>query len=169
MSKKVVQLTLIISIGSILFTVESFIPTPIPWIKLGLANITTILTLKWYGLKEAFIVVFMRIVIGTLLTGRFLHPVFIISICGNLGAVLVMYFALQYEGESIGLIGISILGAVIKNMIQLFVVYLIYLRQISLFLLLPMFLFSALVAGALVGYAAHFLINKMDPHLRLST
>ncbi len=163
LSKKFVQLTLIISIGSILFTVESFIPTPFPWIKLGLANITTILTLKWYGLKEAFIVVFMRIVIGCLLTGRFLNPVFIISLSGNISAVIMMYFAIIYGEKIFSLIGISILGAVFKNATQLFTVYLIYLRQMHLFLLTPIFLSSSLTAGIFVGFTSHLIFNKLKP------
>ncbi|MBN2028804.1 Gx transporter family protein [bacterium] len=166
MSTKLIQLTVIISIGSILFTLESFIPTPLPWIKLGLANVTTILVLKWYGLKEAFIVAFMRIVIGSLLTGRFLNPVFIISLSGNISAVVIMYFTIVYGEKMFSLIGVSILGAVFKSITQLFIVYLIYLRQIYLFSMTPIFLFSALVAGIFVGFSSHLILNKLKPYFR---
>ncbi len=161
------QLALIVTIGTILFSIESFIPTPMPWIKLGLANITTILALKWWNLKEAFIVVFMRVIIGSLLIGRFLHPTFIISLSGNIIAALTMYVTIIYGERIFSIVGISIIGAVFKNITQLFIVYFLYLRHLYIFSLIPFFLFSALVTGIIIGLITHLLFYKITLKIRM--
>ena len=153
--------------GTILFSIESFIPTPIPWIKLGLANITTILALEWWGLKEAFIVVCMRVAIGSFLIGRFLHPTFIISLSGNITAALIMHITIIYGERMFSIVGISIIGAVLKNITQLFIVYFFYLRHIYIFSLVPIFLFSALVTGILIGLITHLLFYKLTFQIRM--
>jgi heptaprenyl diphosphate synthase len=161
LSKKVVLLGLFIAIASILFSIETFIATPIPWIRLGLANILTLLALKWWGIKEAVFIVIMRVVIGSFFTGTFTHPVFLLSISGGVISALSMGFLLIKGNQPFSIIGISIIGAIIKNLTQLIVAYLLYVRQIYLFYTLPMFLLSSLVAGFIIGFLVRILDRRI--------
>ena len=56
--KKLVTMALMVALGVILHRVEALLPLPTPWIKLGLANIMTLLALVFLGFKEALVVTF---------------------------------------------------------------------------------------------------------------
>lgn len=162
MSYRAIQVAFLVTVASILFTLESLIPSPIPWIRLGLANVVTLLALKWWGMKEALIVLIMRVILGSLLSGKFLSPVFLIAISGGIASTLVMGMGLRLGERILSLIGISIMGAVAKNVIQILVTYFIYIRQVYILYLFPIFLFSSLITGTLIGIFAHLIHQKVN-------
>ena len=150
-----------IAVGSILFTFESLIVMPLPWIRLGLANVVTLLALRWWGLRDAFIIVSLRVLIGSLLSGRFLQPVFLLAVSGGLTSCVAMHFAMAYGKRLFSFIGISVVGALVKNATQLLIAFLLYVRQMALFRLIPIFLVSSLVTGIIIGWLALVIDARM--------
>ena len=76
---KTSQLTicaLLISMALVLSYMERFFPLqmliPLPGIKLGLANIVTVMALYFFGEKHAFTILVLRCVLGSVLAGGFL-------------------------------------------------------------------------------------------------
>ena len=71
-TKKLTTLSLLSAIALALYAVESALPpiVPIPGIKLGLANIITLVVLWKYSTKDAFFVLLVRILLATLFFGR---------------------------------------------------------------------------------------------------
>jgi heptaprenyl diphosphate synthase len=67
-------LTIMVALRVILHRLEALLPLPSPWIKLGLANLMTLVSLVFLGFKEAVIVTFLRVVIGSILKGDFFRP-----------------------------------------------------------------------------------------------
>ena len=161
LTRKIVQMSFLVTVASILFSIETLIQSPIPGVRLGLANIATILSLKWWGIKEALIILLMRVLIGSFLTGKFLQPVFLFSLSGGLVAAVVMGLVMVYENRIFSLIGISILGALFHNLTQILVAYFFYVRQVEIFFLLPLFIFSSLVTGILIGFLAYLVCEKI--------
>ena len=135
-----IQVALLVAIASILFTLESLVQSPLPWMRLGLANIITLLALRWWGMKEAMAIVVLRVLLGSFLVGKFFHPVFLLSLSGGVMATLTM-------------------GTVMK--MQLVLAYLIYIRHSHLFSLMPLFLLSSLIGGAVIGILAQFIDSKL--------
>jgi len=157
-----VQLALLVAIASILFTLESLVQSPLPWMRLGLANMITLLALRWWGMKEAMIITILRVLLGSFLVGKFFHPVFLMSLSGGIMAALTMGIVMKSTKEVFSLIGISIIGSFFKNVTQLIVAYLIYVRHFQLFSLLPLFLLSSLIGGAVVGILSHLIDSKLN-------
>ena len=157
-----VQLALLVAIASILFTLESLVQSPLPWMRLGLANMITLLALRWWGMKEAMAIVVLRVLLGSFLVGKFFHPVFLMSLSGGIMAALTMGIVMKSTKEVFSLIGISIIGSFFKNVTQLIVAYLIYVRHFQLFSLLPLFLLSSLIGGAVVGILSHLIDSKLN-------
>ena len=157
-----VQMALMISAASALFAVESFIPVPFPFLRLGLANIMTLLALNWWGLKEALVVLIIRVVLGSLLAGKLLNPAFVLALSGGLVAVFVMRVAFILKGKFLSFIGISLLGTLFKNITQLLIVSFLFVKSVLLLSLLPFFLLSTLISGMLVGILAHYLDCKLS-------
>lgn len=70
--KKMTALAMFSVIALTIFTAESMIGqiVPIPGIKLGLANIVTLLVLILYAPKEALFVLIVRILLGSMFGGQ---------------------------------------------------------------------------------------------------
>ena len=77
-------------------------------------------------------------------------------------AALTMGIVMKSTKEVFSLIGISIIGSFFKNVTQLIVAYLIYVRHFQLFSLLPLFLLSSLIGGAVVGILSHLIDSKLN-------
>ena len=73
---RITILSLIVALGVVLHRLEILIPLPSPWIKLGLANVTTLVTLIFFGLRDAVTVTLLRIMLGSIIGGTFLSPTF---------------------------------------------------------------------------------------------
>jgi len=73
---RITTLSLIVALGMVLHRLEILIPLPSPWIKLGLANVMTLVTLVFFGLRDAVTVTLLRIMLGSIVGGTFLSPTF---------------------------------------------------------------------------------------------
>ena len=73
---RITILSLIVALGVVLHRLEILIPLPSPWIKLGLANVMTLVTLIFFGLRDAVTVTLLRIMLGSIGGGTFLSPTF---------------------------------------------------------------------------------------------
>ena len=161
LSVKTVQIALFVAVASVLFTLESLVQNPVPWMRLGLANIVTIIALKWWGLKETILIVILRVILGSFLAGKFLHPVFLLSLMGGLAAAAAMSMAMATTKEMFSMVGISIIGSFFKNITQLVLAYYLFVRHLQIFTLLPLFLLSTLVGGFAIGILAQLLVKKL--------
>ncbi len=146
-----------------LHSIEAFIPTPVPWLRLGLANIITLTTLYLYGLKAGMTVTLVRVFIRSLLAGTFLGPAFILSLCGGVASTIVMWGVKEISGKLFGPVSVSIVGAVTHNVTQLFLAYLLFVRQIDAILLIsPVILFVGLITGVFNGIVTNLIVKKIE-------
>ena len=63
-----VLLAMFSTIALTVFVIESLLPplAPIPGIKLGLANVVTLILLVCFNERDAFLVLFVRILLGSI-------------------------------------------------------------------------------------------------------
>ena len=116
LTKKLALLGLLIALAVVLGYVESLVPVYLgaPGVKLGLANLVTMVSLYCMGVRETILVNGVRI----LFTGFIFGPPSAI-LFGGAGAVLsllVMYVCKKYR--LFGMVGVSILGGVAHNVGQ---------------------------------------------------
>ena len=141
------QLTLcalLIAVALVLSYMERFIPLqmliPLPGIKLGLANIVTVMALYFFGAKQAFIILILRCILGSVFGGGISGLAF--SLTGGLLAMTIMSISRRFRIFSV--YGVSILGAAAHNVGQISVAvflmnsvyvvgYLPYLLTVSVF------------------------------------
>ncbi len=134
---------------------ESIIPKPFPWMKLGLANIATIIALEKFGNKMALEVVLLRVFIQALMLGTLFTPSFIVSSSAGLIATLGMIFLYRFR-DYLSLISISLVSAFLHNLVQLIVVYFLMFRSIdlnskSIMLFVWIFLGLGVLSGGITG------------------
>ena len=142
---------------SLLFSyLESFIPMPIPGMKIGLANLIPLLLLPSLGAPTAACVSLLRIGLSALLFGS---PVsFLYSLAGGVVSFAVM--ALVFRLRFFGLTGVSVLGGVCHNLGQI-VVAILALGTRRVLVLSPWLILAGAVAGLAVGLLAVLILPRL--------
>ena len=113
--KHLVMLALFTTMALTIFVVEAQIPVPvpIPGVKLGLANVITLIVLVVYRPRDAFAVLVLRILLGSIFTGT---PVSLLySLTGGILCFLGMALLCKLLQKK-HLWFISIVGAVLHNL-----------------------------------------------------
>jgi len=141
-------------------SIEGLIPSPIPWLRLGLANIITLVALALYGLYPAIMVTLVRVVLGSLFTGTFLGPAFLLSLGGGLASTLAMSFCFLTMPRLFSAVGISIIGALFHNAVQLLIAHVFFVRRVEAILLIaPIILLTGTLTGN--GFVSEVLIKNL--------
>lgn len=159
--KKLTLLAMFTTLALIIFTIESAIPPliPIPGIKLGLANIITLVLLKNYSFHDTLWVLLARILLSAFFFGQALSLLY--SLMGGLCCLLMMYLTNRLlKGHYIFLT--SIAGAISHNLGQLFIAYLITAVP-GVLVYLPFLMLSAILTGFFTGLCAHFIQRYLMP------
>ena len=149
----------LIVVGLLLFVFETYLPRPIPWLKLGLANIATIIALYWLGWKAALTVSVFRILIGSFFVGNLFTPGFFLSLSGGLLAVTAM--GLFYYLRVFGIISVSVIGAIFHNLGQLLVAVYFLFKNAVIWYLLPVLFLAGLFTGIVVGFISFYLLRRI--------
>lgn len=144
-------------LGVVLHIVEGCLPplVPLPGVKIGLANVVTLVALFLFGAREAFLVLLLRVALGSLLSGTFLGISFFLSLGGGLSGFGAMYLA---ERRSTSPLWVSVWGALFHNLGQ-WVVASLYIQSRALLFYLPILLLLAIPAGVGVGYLGMLLLR----------
>lgn len=141
---------------------ESALPSPIPGIKPGLANLVTLYVLMRHGWRLAVNVSLLRVLAGSLLLGSFLSPTFSLSLAGAIASLIILGVAWHIPGKPFGPVGLSILAALAHMTAQIVTAYLLFIPHTALFTLLPLLLTAALISGTLGGILVSKIIKRRD-------
>lgn len=131
--------------------VEAALPSPLPGVKPGLANIITLLVLQRYGWRAAAWVSLLRVVAGSLLLGSFLSPGFVLSFSGALASLAVLALVCRLPSAWFGTVSHSVLAAFAHIAAQIVVVYVWLIPHAGVFYLAPLFAAAALLFGIVNG------------------
>lgn len=154
---QIAQLTAL-AIG--LHMIEAIIPSPLPGVKPGIANIVTLYVLFQYGFKTAAWVSLLRVFASSLLLGQFLSPTFILSLSGALISLGCLFLALQLlPTKYFSVISLSIIAAFAHIAGQLLVVRFWLIPHAGIAYLIPVFSLAALIFGVINGLITRKLIS----------
>lgn len=130
---------------------EAAIPSPVPGIKPGLANIVVLLVLLQYGWRTAAWVSAMRVLAGSLLLGSLFAPGFWLSAAGATVSLLVLGLARHLPARHFGPVSLSVLAAFGHIGGQLALAGWWLLPGAALVGLIPVFAAAALIFGTVNG------------------
>jgi heptaprenyl diphosphate synthase len=139
-------------------SVEALIPSPLPGVKLGLANAVTLVVLLIDSPRAALVVTLVRVFVGALLIGTFLGPGFLLSFAGGLAAWAAMAACRPLAGPLFSALGLSVLGALAHILAQLATVYVLLIPNAGLLHLVPALVGAAIVTGVATGLVATRLV-----------
>lgn len=152
-TRHLTTLSLYTTLALAIYGAESLLPPllPIPGMKLGLANIITLLVLTKHSAKDAFLVLLARILLSTLLFGQAMSLLY--SLCGGLfcfGAMCLIKCLLKNRYLYIT----SIFGALFHNLGQILIALLLT-QTVGVLSYLPFLIICGIVTGLFTGLCAH--------------
>lgn len=148
------------AIALTIFTVELYLPplTPIPGVKIGLANIVTVFAIFALSPLDAGLILFSRILLGAMFSGQ-LTAVMYSMVGGVLCFVSMLAMRKIVTNRQIWVA--SIIGAISHNIGQIAVAVLIT-GTWAIAAYLPVLMISGVVAGLFTGLCAQFIVNRAD-------
>jgi uncharacterized membrane protein len=158
--RELARLAMLLALATVIHTAEAFLPVTFVWFRFGFANIIGLATLYLFGFREAVLVTLGRIFLGSLATGLFGSPAFLLSLSGGMCAILAMGLVFTFGNGLFSEIGVSLAGATAHNVAQLFAAYLILIRSDGILLFLPLMILTAVGTGLLNGLAARFFVKQ---------
>lgn len=154
-TRSVALMGVCVALAMILSYVESFIPSPVYGVKIGLPNIVTVYMLYRFGTIKASAVSALRVILTAILFGSVMSLAY--SLAGAILSIAVMS-ALK-RTSLFSRVGVSIAGGVSHNVAQLAVAVLITgVGAVAYYL--PTLLIGGVVAGIVVGIAGATVIKR---------
>ena len=157
-TKKLTLLSLLTAIALTIFMVEAQIPalTPIPGIKMGLANIVTVFVVFAIGSKEAAAVLFVRIFLGAVFAGNF-STIFYSAAGGACAIGVTILLKKILTKKQLWVAGA--LGAIAHSIGQMAMAVAITATP-GLIAYLPVMIVVSIITGTFTGLCAQFLVNR---------
>ncbi len=139
--------------------VESLIPINfgIPGIKLGIANLITILALFKMSVKDTYLISITRVILSGFMFGNLFAILY--SLAGGLLS-LTMMLLFKNSGK-FSLYGISMAGGVFHNVGQLIMAMLV-VESVTIAGYLPMLLVAGLITGLVIGIVSNEMLKRLS-------
>ncbi len=147
-TKRLTLLAVMLATSIVLSIVESFIPVFIPGVKIGLANVVTLIIFYIYGDRDALLILVLRIFLVGILAGTISSPGFFLSLSGGMTAYLMMFTFKHLKVFSI--IGVSVMGAFGHSVGQIAMAILL-IERTELIFYLPWILVLSVATGVITG------------------
>lgn len=149
---------MLIALALVLSFVESLIPISlgIPGVKLGLANLVTVVGLYTVGTTGTIVVSLLRIVLTGFTFGNLFAMLYSLAGWGLSIVIMILCKKKKWFGTS----GISILGGIGHNIGQITVAAFV-VKQAGVFFYLPMLLIAGTAAGLVIGILGSMIITRI--------
>ena len=146
---------------------ETLLPSPLPWVRLGLANLLALIAILTCGWRAGFAVTVTRVLIVALFFGGVLGPSFLLSLGGGVTATAVMAVLAPAAWRLYSPLAVSVAGAAAHASAQVLVLALVLVRTWEVLYLLPWVLLPSLASGTVTGLLANFILLRRGDYLRL--
>ena len=143
-----------------LHLLESIMPSPLPGVKPGIANIVTLYILYRFDFATAAWVSLLRVFASSLLFGNFLSPTFVLSLSGAMMSLVALYFVQHLPRRYFGPVSLSILAAFAHMLAQLLLVRFWLIPHAGVAYLMPIFMLAALFFGLINGVVTNILLKR---------
>lgn len=156
-TKTVALLGVSAAAAMILSYVESFVPSVVYGVKIGLPNIVIIYILYKLGAAKAAGVSIVRVLLTAILFGSVMSLWY--SLAGAVFSLLVM--TLLKKTKLFSIVGVSVVGGVAHNMAQICVAVIITgVGAIAYYL--PALVVGGIVAGIIIGLAGATVVKRVN-------
>jgi heptaprenyl diphosphate synthase len=136
------------------------IPKPLPFMRIGIANLPLMLALDIFPFHTFMVLVGIKVLGQALITGTLFSYVFLFSFAGTSLSALSMYALRRLASPArVSLIGVGTAGAMMSNVTQLGLAWLFIFRH-NVRYIAPPFLGAGLITGIVLGLFCEAFIRR---------
>ncbi len=158
-TKRLVYLSLLTALAIVLHTIDHYLSAPLPLgVKLGLANIISLVVVELYGIKEMFTINFFRVMISGLITGSLMSYPFFMSCGGVLLSSLSLVILKKLT--TLPMVSTSIIAAIFHNIGQIIVLS-FFLSSKAFISYVFIMLISSIPTGIFTGMVAIEILKRV--------
>ncbi|AHC14732.1 Gx transporter family protein [Salinispira pacifica] len=140
-------------------TLEYLFPRPVPFFRLGLANLPILLAFPLLDLPGLLMLTLLKVLGQGLVNGTLASYVFLLSLTGSFASFFLMYGLYRLLPGRLSYLGLSLAGALASNTVQsLFSVLVIFGQQA--WVILPLFYGLGFAAGVVIGALAEVVSRR---------
>lgn len=158
-TRRLTVLAFAVAVALVVAVVESLLPSPplAPGAKLGLSNIAPLFALLALGVGDAFVVMILKCMLSATLSGGLSGLMY--SLPSGLASLAVETALVYLVFDKMSVAGISLVGAVVFNSVQLVPASLI--TGVNLIALLPYMIAAGVLCGAFTGLLTYYVVKKL--------
>ncbi|MEJ5284849.1 MAG: Gx transporter family protein [Brevinematales bacterium] len=156
--QKNILLAFLIAISSLLSLIDTIITKPFI-VKIGLANIVTLILINENRFKIAISVMLARVFISSIFSGTIFSLAFLLSLSGGVFSIIFSIIAKMFIKKAT-LIGISVIGSFFHIVGQGLLIILIFGFTNSNVFIISIFCLISIATGILTGIFASFVYRE---------
>ncbi len=141
-----------------LSAVEYLIPKPMPFFRLGLANLPILLGLRFLRPADLVLLLLLKVLGQGLINGTLVSYVILFSLAGSVVSVFTMSMVYRYGGRHVGLVGVSVSGALASSLVQT-ALAVIFIFGETARIIAPFSIGSGVVSGLVLGIFAEKFVS----------
>jgi heptaprenyl diphosphate synthase len=143
-----------------LSAVEYMIPKPLPFIRIGIANMPLMLALDIFPFVTFLVLVGIKVLGQALITGTLFSYIFLFSLAGTVLSAVSMYALRRLLGQArISFIGTSTAGAMMSNITQLLLARVFIFGNNARYIAPPL-LAAGLITGIVLGWVCEMFTRR---------
>jgi len=144
-----------------LSVIEYLIPKPLPFMRIGLANVPILLSLIIFPVRGTLLLSLLKILGQGLVNGTLFSYIFVFSAAGSFSSSLMMLAVFHLLGKRVSLVGVSIAGAMASNLIQIALARQFIFGEAAI-LIAPPFLAIGLASALILGLFTGSFIKQSE-------
>jgi heptaprenyl diphosphate synthase len=149
-----------------LSTIEYMIPKPLPFMRIGIANLPLMLALDIFPFHIFLVLIAIKVLGQALITGTLFSYIFLFSLAGTLFSAVSMYGLRYLLGRNrISFIGTGTAGAMISNVTQLALAWVFLFKNNALYIA-PPFLAAGVITGVVLGLFCEYFTDRSQWYAR---
>ena len=157
----------LIALSGALSAIDFYIPKPLPFAKIGIANCVTLIVLLENQFGLAMSVAFFRTLVAALMLGTFLSYSYLLSVSGAVFSTAMTWITIRFFGKRLSPIGISVWSAFFHTAAQCGVVSLFYGWDRGMLAMFSGFLLFSLLTGTAIGLiVSYFYRENADGYIK---
>lgn len=155
-TKKITEMSLLLAVSLVLSYLETLLPVfiAVPGVKLGLANVVTMLILYCFDAKNAFFFMTLRVVMAGFLFSGISGIIY--SFVGGLFCILII--SLTKRMSCFSTLGVSMSGAIFHNLGQIIVAFFV-MENAHILYYFPVLCVSGVLTGLVIGYLTQLILK----------
>jgi len=143
-----------------LSTIEYMVPKPLPFMRIGIANLPIMLALDLLPAPAFFLLVAIKVIGQSLVSGSLFSYIFLFSLLGSFSSAALMFGLRRLFGAGrTGFIGIGCVGALASNLTQILLARAFVFGESAKYVA-PPFLAAGVATGIALGLFCETFVSR---------